>query len=127
MSIGPDPGGCGILGQRRIDAVPAYWVAVRGDFTTALREDSSLRMTAETFEYPDLSTEDEMVDWGRRLVDADIREQLRKYPFGLRMWHSRGAELSRVSAYLFTKQYIDEYLSEAVSLAEVINRELTIA
>ncbi|MFQ6397928.1 hypothetical protein ACLMAJ_31365 [Nocardia sp. KC 131] len=128
MSIGPDPGGYGILGQRKIDMVSAYWVAARGDLTSALRVGSSLRMTAEAFEYSDLSTEEEMVGWGRRLVDADIREQLRKFPFGLRMWNARSDELSQLSACLFTKPYVDEYLGAdgAASLAKVLNRELNV-
>ncbi|WP_141717513.1 hypothetical protein [Nocardia altamirensis] len=128
MSIGTDPGGCGMLGQRTIDTVPAYWAAARGDLTTALPVSSALRITAEAFEYPDLSTEEEMVGWGRRLVDADIREQLREFPFGLRMWDSRSAELSELSAFLFTKPYVDEYLGEggAAALAHVLNRELNV-
>ncbi|GAB2655245.1 hypothetical protein GCM10027088_37010 [Nocardia goodfellowii] len=128
MSIGVDPGGHGILGQREVGMVPTYWVAARGDLTTALPVGSSLRMTAEAFEYEDLSTEEEMVGWARRLVDADIREQLRRFPFGLRMWDSRSAELSQLSAFLFTKPYVDEYLGEggAASLAKVLNRELNI-
>ncbi|MBL1078358.1 hypothetical protein JK358_28520 [Nocardia sp. 2] len=128
VAIGADPGGYGMLGERRIDGVPAYWSAAHGDLTTALCADSALRSIAEVCEYADLASVEEMVDWGRRMVDADIRDQLRCYPFGLRSWNARGAELSRLSAYLFTRQYVDEYLVEggAVSLAEVLNRELTI-
>ncbi|GGK49682.1 hypothetical protein [Nocardia camponoti] len=128
MSIGTDPGGHGILGQRSVGLVPTYWVATSGDLTTALPVDSALRMTAEACEYAELSTEEQMVGWARRLVDADVREQLRKFPFGLRMWDSRSTELNELSAVLLTKPYVDSYLGVdgVASLARVLNRELKI-
>ncbi len=115
-----------MLGQRSIDAVPTYWAAAPGDLTTALPADSPLRMTPEIFEYLDLSTEEEMAQWGRNIIDASIREQLKRYPIAKRVWHSRGTELTRVSKYLFTRPYIDDYLNGGYvrALAERLNSEV---
>ncbi|MBF6303004.1 hypothetical protein IU459_36685 [Nocardia amamiensis] len=126
--IGSDPGGYGILGERNIEKIPAYWAAAPGDLTTALSADSSLRMVPEIFNYLELASEEDMLHWGRNLIDALMREQLRPYPFAQRQWRGRGPELTRVSGYLFTRPYIDNYVQHghAARLAQIINTEVSV-
>lgn len=126
--IGTDPGGHGILGERAISEVPTFWAAARGDLTTSLAADSSLRMVPELFEYFDLSTEEAVIDWRRRLMDAAIKEQLMRYPMVRGFWHSRNAELSRVSGNLLTGAHETGYarLGHAERLAQAINKEVTV-
>ncbi|MGW4094946.1 hypothetical protein [Nocardia sp. NPDC004750] len=125
--VNRDPGGHGLLGEREVDGIPAFWVAAEGDLTTALAGDSGLRMIPELFEYLDLCDEEEMIGWGRKIIDALLREQLARYPFARRVWHNRGAELSRVSRHLFTTAYIDNYIKLGLVslLAEVMSGELS--
>ncbi|WP_433205058.1 hypothetical protein ACQP1G_17265 [Nocardia sp. CA-107356] len=123
-SIGRDPGGYGILGQRVIHGTQAYWAAAPADLTTALPAHSSLRAIPEVCEYLGISTEGEMVRWGRNVIDASIREQLRGYP--LRVWRGRNPELTRGVGYLFAKSHSDDYLKHGhvVSLADTLNSEV---
>ncbi|MEU6584479.1 hypothetical protein [Nocardia sp. NPDC046763] len=127
-AIGTDPGGHGILGERAIVKVPAYWAAARGDLTTSLAADSSLRLVPELFEYFDLSTGEAVIDWRRRLMDAAIREQLMPYRMARRFWGSRNVELSRGSANLLMGPHETDYvrLGHAERLAQAINKEVIV-
>lgn len=123
--LGRNPGGYGILGERGIRRIPTYWASAPGDLTTALPADSPLRMIPEIFDYLDLSSEEDMFQFGRKLIDASIRDQLRAYPFAQRMWRGRGAELNRVSRNLFTAPYVEDYVRQgyATVLAETLNNK----
>ncbi|MFE3261082.1 hypothetical protein [Nocardia sp. NPDC059229] len=127
-AVGNDPGGYGILGEREIDEVPAYWAAARGDLTTALAPGSSLRMVPELFEYFDLSTDEAVIDWRGRLVDASIREQLARYPAARRLWHSKRGEYFMATASLLTGPHETNYvrLGHVERLAQTINKEIAV-
>ncbi|MFJ9370513.1 hypothetical protein ACIRRA_39665 [Nocardia sp. NPDC101769] len=126
--VGNDPGGYGILGEREVSAVPAYWAAARGDLTTALVDGSSLRMVPELFEYFDLSTDEAVIDWRRRLVDAAIREQLARYPAARRLWYGRRPEHFMTTANLLTGANETNYvrLGHVERLAQTINKEIAV-
>ncbi|MGW4241908.1 hypothetical protein [Nocardia sp. NPDC004722] len=124
--VGTDFGGHGILGERPIVEVPAYWAAARGDLTTSLATESSLRLVPELFEYFDLSTEEAVIDWRSRLMDAAIREQLMPYRMARRFWRSRSVELSRASANLLLGPHEKDYVRHGHTerLAQAINKEV---
>ncbi|GAA5102713.1 PE-PPE domain-containing protein [Nocardia iowensis] len=123
--LGSDPGGYGVVGQRDIANIPAYWVAAAGDPITALPAGNPLRLIADLSAYFSLSSPEAMVRWGHSLIEIATRRQLQRW-WSPEHWRSWGGAVAYARGYLFDGRHTDAYLRHGLArlLAEAINREV---
>ncbi|PXX65409.1 PE-PPE domain-containing protein [Nocardia tenerifensis] len=125
--LGKDPGGYGVIGQRNITGVPAYWVAAEGDPITALPTGNPLRLVADLSAYFSLSSPAAMVRWGQHIIDLATRRQLQRW-WSPENWRAWGGAVAYARGYLFDGRHTEDYLryGHARLLAETINREVAV-
>ncbi|MFC3963519.1 PE-PPE domain-containing protein [Nocardia jiangsuensis] len=125
MSIGPDPGGYGISGQRFVPRVPTFWAAAPGDPITALPAGNPLRTIADLSAYFSLSSTGAAWRWGRSLLDAATHRQLQRRwsPEHRRSW---AGAVGYARGYLVDGRHTSDYLRDGhvARLAERLDAEL---
>lgn len=125
QSIGKEPGGYGVAGQRWIPFIPTYWVAAEGDPITALPPGNALRLIADLSQYFCLSDPAAMLRWGQSLVDIALQQRLQRW-WSPKNWSTWTGTLAYARGYLLDGRHTDDYirLGHTTRLAETINREV---
>ncbi|MRH86195.1 PE-PPE domain-containing protein [Nocardia sp. SYP-A9097] len=124
-SVGPDPGGYGIAGQRTVTEIPTFWAAAPGDPITALPAGNALRLVADLSQYFCMSSPEAALRWGRSLVDAVLYRRIQRW-WVPRNWSAWSGALAYARGYLTDGRHTDDYVrfGHAACLAETINREV---
>lgn len=121
--------GYGIVGQRPIPRIPAWWAAAEDDPITALAAGNPLRTIADMADYYSLASPAAALGWGRALLTrAQNRDWQRWWHWNY--WRDWGGAAEAAWGYLpppigggrHTYAYRDEGL--CVDLADVVNREV---
>lgn len=121
----PTQGGYGILGQRPIPRVRAYYGCAFGDPISALGADNPIRSIADLSRR--FTTNPRGLDgWVRDMFEVALSNQLQpwwRHPFRPQRW---GAAVDALAAYLVRGQHTDSYLREGIceGLAQVLNEEI---
>ncbi|AYF77155.1 PE-PPE domain-containing protein [Nocardia yunnanensis] len=118
-TTGPDPGGYGISGERRIDGMPVLWAAAVGDPITALPEGSALRTIADLSAYWTLK---DPVVWARSVIDVASQNRAQRW-WNIKNWASWTGVIREAYSYLQGGRHTDAYVTEghSVRLAEAVN------
>ncbi|WP_167837665.1 alpha/beta fold hydrolase [Nocardia altamirensis] len=121
--IGDDPGGYGVVGQRRIENIPTYWAAAQGDPITALPAGNPLRLIADITAYFSLTSPEAMLRWGRSIIEVATSRQLQRW-WSPANWRTWGGAVAYARGYLFDGRHTDDYVrhGHARRLAEAVNR-----
>jgi hypothetical protein len=124
-TVGADPGGYGILGQRPVKGVPTYWAAAAGDPITALSAGSPLRGVADVTEYWSLASPVAFMRWGQSLVDVASRRSWQRW------WvksnrHELADTVGWTRGYLVDGRHSNAYVTEGhcEMLAKTVQQEL---
>lgn len=122
-TLGPEPGGFGIAGQRPIVGIPNYTVAAIGDPITALPAGSPLRSLADLSEYWCLASPAAAMRWSQSLLDVAAQRRLQRW-WLLRHRHGWGGTVPLARGYLFNGRHTNAYIDEGhcARLADAVNR-----
>lgn len=120
-TIGPNPGGYGIGGARRINTIPTFRVAAWGDPITALPAGNYLRSVADFSEFMGRDVN----AWAVNVLSKIVRGQVQPWW----RWNNRRdwAEAGRwLRGYSQDGRHTNAYVTEGLTrqLAEAVNRDI---
>lgn len=113
-TVGPNPGGYGIAGERAITGLPVWWAAADHDPITALPAGNPLRSIADLSTYYSLTSLEAVAQWGASMLEAAIRGQLQPW-WHPQHWRDWGGAIEYAAGYLGTRHtfaYVEEGLSQ---------------
>ncbi|MGY0502188.1 PE-PPE domain-containing protein [Nocardia sp. FBN12] len=120
-----DPGGYGVVGERPIDGIPAYWAAVPGDPITALPAGNPLRTIADLSAFFSFASANSAIRWAQRMLDTATRNQLQRWwsPSNWRHW---AGAVAYARGYLFDGRHTSDYVryGHSRALAQALNRDV---
>ncbi|WP_067532126.1 cutinase family protein [Nocardia crassostreae] len=125
QSVGPDPGGYGIAGQRWIANIPVFWSAAPGDPITALPAGNALRLVADLSQFFCLATPEATARWGNDLLDVVLHRRMQRW-WAPKNWSAWSGALAYTRGYVTDGRHTTDYVrhGHAARLAETINREV---
>ncbi|MFI7528034.1 alpha/beta fold hydrolase [Nocardia salmonicida] len=120
-----DPGGYGVVGERPIDGIPAYWAAAPGDPITALPAGNPLRTIADLSAFFSFASANSAIRWAQRMLDTATRKQLQRWWSPSNWSHWTGA-IAYARGYLFDGRHTSDYVryGHARALAQALNRDV---
>ncbi|MFC4123714.1 PE-PPE domain-containing protein [Nocardia rhizosphaerae] len=120
-----DPGGFGVVGERHIDGIPAYWAAAPGDPITALPAGNPLRTIADLSAFFSFASPSAAVRWAQRMLDTATRKQLQRW-WSPANWREWAGAVAYARGYLFDGRHTDDYVrnGHARALAQALNRDV---
>lgn len=120
-----DPGGYGVVGERPIDGIPAYWAAAPGDPITALPAGNPLRTIADLSAFFSFANANAAVTWGKEMLNTAARNQLQRW-WSPANWCSWAGAVAYARGYLFDGRHTDDYVrcGHARALAQALNRDV---
>ncbi|MFD3511123.1 alpha/beta fold hydrolase [Nocardia sp. NPDC058666] len=120
-----DPGGYGVVGERQIRGIPAYWAAAPGDPITALPAGNPLRTIADLSAFFSFASTNAAITWAQQMLQTATRNQLQRW-WSPENWRNWTGAIAYARGYLFDGRHTDDYVrfGHARALAQALNRDV---